>query len=344
MNSIKKYASKATTVADRIIKYILAYPPAISGDSGHNRLLVLAIKLVHGYCLSEAEATEYLLQYYNPRCQPEWTEKEVARKVSEASKMSSIKPRGWLLNGSQSDPVKPTRLPAKKVPMPKKDPVKSIHKLVGEFRCTQEDLINKSPCKLTGRIQKEDFKKQAPMLFSHLYKRDDLIRVVVDSKQSEKGKWHPIGHGGIFTSEHWQKTILYSPLKRSDGGCWMGMNPLDGDGVADKNVTSCMYALIESDDIEINLQATLLAKLPLPIVAIIHSGGRSLQALVEVAAESIDQYKKIVSALFGRLADFGVDTMNKNAARMCRLPGVYRGDQPQRLVYLNPEPSTESIL
>lgn len=124
----------------------------------------------------------------------------------------------------------------------------------------------------------------------------------------------------------------------------MGMNPLDGDGVADKNVTSCMYALIESDDIEINFQATLIATLPLPIVAIIHSGGRSLQALVKVAAKSVDQYKKIVIALFGRLADFGVDIKNKNASRMCRLPGVYRGDQPQRLVYLNPEPSTESIL
>ena len=114
MNSIKKYASKATTVADRIIKYILAYPPAISGDSGHNRLLVLAIKLVHGYCLSEAEATEYLLQYYNPRCQPEWTEKEVAHKVSEASKLPPNKPRGkpGLLYRTFPDEIKTKDFPS----------------------------------------------------------------------------------------------------------------------------------------------------------------------------------------------------------------------------------------
>ncbi|MDA7535267.1 hypothetical protein N8613_04990, partial [Verrucomicrobia bacterium] len=264
MNYSQNSATKATTVTDRIIKYIDATPPAISGDNGHSQTLSLATKLVHGFCLDGHTAASLIAQFYNVKCEPQWSMKEIDHKVSEASKLPPNKPRGWLLNGSQSDPVKPMRLPAKKVPMPKKDPVESIHKLVGEFRCTQEDLIKKSPYKLTGRIQKEDFKKQAPMLFTYLYKPEDLIRVVVDSKQSEKGKWHPIGYGGTFPSEVWQKAILDWELKRSPGGCWMGMNPLDGDGVADKNVTSCMYALIESDDIEINLQATLLAKLPVP--------------------------------------------------------------------------------
>ena len=124
----------------------------------------------------------------------------------------------------------------------------------------------------------------------------------------------------------------------------MGMNPLDGHGVSDKNVTRFPYALLESDEVDLGLQASFLAKVKLPIAAIVFSGGRSLQALVKLDSEDADQYRETVTELLNALDEYGADTKNKNAARMCRLSGFYRGDQQQRLVYLNPEPSTESIL
>jgi hypothetical protein len=344
MYNTQNSAQKATTVTDRVIRYINATPPSISGGGGHNQTLKLTINLVHGFCMSGPEALSFLETHYNPKCDPHWSTQELEHKVSEALKMSSIKPRGWLLNGSQSDPVKLERLPAKRVVMPKPNPVENIHNFLGDFRCTQEDLINKSPYKLTGIIQEEHFHRQGPMLLEYLYEPDDLIRVVTTSKQSEKGKYHPFGYGRTLPRNVWSSQILQAPQKRSGGGCWMGMNPLDGYGVSDRNVTRFPYALFESDEVSIGLQASFIAKVKLPIAAIVFSGGRSLQALVKLDSHDIDQYEGTVSNLLKVLGKYGADTKNRNASRMCRLPGVYRGDQQQRLVYLNPEPSIESIL
>jgi hypothetical protein len=62
------------------------------------------------------------------------------------------------------------------------------------------------------------------------------------------------------------------------------MNPLDGHGCQDVNVTAYRFALIECDQIPRPLQLSLLARLPLPIAAILTSGGRSLHAWVKVNA------------------------------------------------------------
>ena len=48
-------------------------------------------------------------------------------------------------------------------------------------------------------------------------------------------------------------------------GAWIRFNPLDGEGVADKNVTSYRYALIESDSMELGKQYAILKELKLPI-------------------------------------------------------------------------------
>jgi hypothetical protein len=127
------------------------------------------------------------------------------------------------------------------------------------------------------------------------------------------------------------------------------MNPLDGRGVADANVTAFRFALVECDGIPFELQLPLLAKLPLPVAAILGSGGRSLHAWVRVDADTLDEYRQTVSRMLALLGKFGVDGQNKNAARMSRLPGVVRsigatGDGRQRLYYLNPKPAQGAIL
>ena len=124
---------------------------------------------------------------------------------------------------------------------------------------------------------------------------------------------------------------------------------MDGRGVADVNVTAFRFALIECDAIPFELQMPLLAKLPLPIAAILTSGGRSLHAWIRIDAANADEFRHDVSRMLALLAKFGVDTKNKNPARMSRLPGVVRqigahGDGRQRLFYLNPQPRQKAIL
>jgi hypothetical protein len=119
---------------------------------------------------------------------------------------------------------------------------------------------------------------------------------------------------------------------------------MDGKGISDVNVTAFPYAMIEFDHVPLDLQLSLLAKLRLPITAITFSGAKSYHALIKVDAGSLDEYQKTVDDLYARMKRYGIDPNNRNASRMSRLPGVYRGDRQQRLVYLNPEPSTKGIL
>jgi regulatory protein RepA len=133
-------------------------------------------------------------------------------------------------------------------------------------------------------------------------------------------------------------------MPRSEAGGWLRMNPLDGLGVADANVTAFRFALIECDGIPFELQMPLLAKLPLPIAVILGSGGRSLHAWVKIDASNADEFRRDVARMLALLAKLGVDT-----ARLSRLPGVVRrigadGDGRQRLFYLNPQPKQKAIL
>jgi len=127
------------------------------------------------------------------------------------------------------------------------------------------------------------------------------------------------------------------------------MNPVDGAGVTDSNVTAYRFALVECDSSPLDLQLSFFAKLALPVAAILASGGRSLHAWVKVDAQTAAEYQATVARLLALLARFGVDGKNKNPSRLSRLPGVMRtigatGDGRQRLLYLNPAPQQKPIL
>jgi Bifunctional DNA primase/polymerase, N-terminal len=80
----------------RAIAYLNAMPPAISGGGGHNQTFAAATSLVHGFGLSINAAFQILVDHYNPRCQPEWSEQELRHKVEEAAKRPHNRPFGWL--------------------------------------------------------------------------------------------------------------------------------------------------------------------------------------------------------------------------------------------------------
>lgn len=124
---------------------------------------------------------------------------------------------------------------------------------------------------------------------------------------------------------------------KPEAGAWIRFNPLDGEGVKDSNVIDFRYALVECDDMPIGDQEAKYRELNLPIATLVHSGNKSLHALVHIDAEDKDEYKKRVSFLYSYLEEHGVklDTQNRNPARLSRMPGVLRNGKRQYLLGTN---------
>lgn len=120
-------------------------------------------------------------------------------------------------------------------------------------------------------------------------------------------------------------------------GAWIRFNPLDGQGVKNENVTEFRYALVESDNMDIDHQNAIIRKLELPVACLVHSGGKSLHAIVKIEAANYDEYRKRVDYLYTVLKKNGlnVDTQNRNPSRLSRMPGVMRNGNKQFLVDTN---------
>lgn len=120
-------------------------------------------------------------------------------------------------------------------------------------------------------------------------------------------------------------------------GAWIRFNPLDGKGVKNDNVTDFKYALVESDSMSIAEQNAMLRELELPVACLVHSGGKSLHAIVRVDAVDYREYKKRVDYLYNICNKNGlkIDTQNRNPSRLSRMPGVIRNGHKQFLVDTN---------
>jgi len=117
-------------------------------------------------------------------------------------------------------------------------------------------------------------------------------------------------------------------------GAWIVINPVDGQGRKDENVTDFRYALIESDEKPVEEQVAIYKKLELPCVCIVHSGGKSAHAIVRVGAHDLDEYRKRVNFLYEVCANNGlpVDKQNRNPSRYSRMPGVMRAGKKQFII------------
>lgn len=119
-----------------------------------------------------------------------------------------------------------------------------------------------------------------------------------------------------------------------EAGAWIRFNPLDGQGVRNENVTRFDYALVESDEMPVEEQLAVYQALELPIACLVHSGGKSLHAIVRVDALDYKEYQKRVDYLYTVCGKNGlkIDRQNRNPSRLSRMPGVTRGGQTQSLL------------
>ena len=180
---------------------------------------------------------------------------------------------------------------------------------------------------------------------SALFEPDEKVCIVVTASQDEEGKWRPYGGSTSRTSKQLLDTLKKHPDDLSDtfgtpnpqAGVWVCFNPMDGSGRRNVNVTSYRYALVESDTQDIDTQYAILQDLKLPIKMLVHSGGKSLHAIVHIGAVDYKQYQERVDYLYTVCRKHGldVDTQDKNPSRLSRLPGFMRGEKRQYIVDRN---------
>ena len=192
------------------------------------------------------------------------------------------------------------------------------------------------------QTEKYDPEKDIIEYLTTLFEPDDCIAYVLTSYTGRDGKRKPCSGVYTRTCEEVLNSIKSFPghIEETFGttdpkaGAWICMNPVDGTGRKNENVSAFRYALVECDVLGIEEQYKKLVDLKLPIQMLVHSGGKSLHAIVPVFAKDKEEYGTIVRRLYALLEknDFPIDHANKNPSRLTRFPGFIRGEKWQRIV------------
>lgn len=122
-----------------------------------------------------------------------------------------------------------------------------------------------------------------------------------------------------------------------EAGAWIRFNPMDGKGIGNSNVTIYKYALVESDNMDLEKQNAIIRELELPVAILMYSGGKSIHAIVKIDAATETEYRKRVDFLYKICEKNGltIDKANRNASRLSRMVGVERGNKKQFIIDKN---------
>ena len=331
------------SILERASRYVARMDAAVSGSGGHDATFAVAVALVHGFALGESEAMG-LMQEYNSRCAPPWSDRDLAYKLRSAANSRSPRGSGYLLGKPETGNLKPEGERWK--PLPKAEPVSfdpdALALMAGDFRPRLDWFANRSYAD-PSLMSSSDF-------LGLLYAGEKVL-IFVDDKSQGQALWpeEPIPANG-------------------NRGMWFLSNPVDGKEYpnprtgkmsrrSEESVTKWKFALLESDEADPRVWLGALAKSPLPIAAIYSSGGRSVHALVRVPGQggpmaalsgpsSKVEWDEWARAQKPNLSRMGADPKALTAVRLTRLPQKWRPEKGalQKLIYVNPTPFGERIL
>lgn len=177
-----------------------------------------------------------------------------------------------------------------------------------------------------------------------MYQPEDIVGFATQVRPDNHGKLKPINTNlSLKASAFINRLRSASDISdvigtyHADCGAWIRLNPLDGKGQSDRNVSAYRYVLIESDSLAKEEQERFYRKYELPIACMVDSAGKSVHAVVRIDAPNEQEYRNRVNYLFRflELRGFPVDNANKNPSRLSRMPGVSRGGMMQELLATN---------
>jgi hypothetical protein len=92
----------------RLIAYLGKLPPAVAGQGGHAALMAAA-RACYRFGIDRETSVGVLRDHFNPRCQPEWSDRELKHKVDDAWKTAES-PFGAAIARPRDD-LRPRRTP-----------------------------------------------------------------------------------------------------------------------------------------------------------------------------------------------------------------------------------------
>lgn len=291
----------------------LAYPAAPGGR--HGQMIRIAVPLIGNGLSPEAVFIELRGKYDHSVPDAE------IRGVVKWALSKNPQPIGYSNRYHNSPAPRPPQ------PVTKESAATAAERFLKGFRCDETDLWHASPW-----LPLEDPAFDALPLLAGLFHSGELVNVCAEH-----------GEGVTKTRDEWMAHIREQGAPSGIIGCMFRPNPVSGTptgvngGWTDADITVHRFALVESDLLPLDLQLSVLARLPLPIAAIIFSGGKSYHAVVKVDAQDAVEYRKDVGRLLSILRPMGFDQSTSNPSRMSRLPGAIRGKHIQKLLYLNPD-------
>lgn len=352
------------TLVERARRLIAGCPPAISGQGGHGATFRVACALVWGFGFTPEEAMPLMMEY-NDGCQPRWSPADLWHKLRSALSTNHTQPRGHLVEGDADKGTLPEYVVPKKREAVKFDLEALKRAQRTDWKVDAAFLRARSPIDpqavTSGQVidllySPEDF----VMVFGSMESRGDWMRW--------RGRWFALGK----TPDVKSQVIKQIPERTKEGAVWM-IQPVDGQwhpviGKTTlsrrtlKSVRAYPYLLLESDEAPADLWLNMLARLSIPVVAIVTSGGRSCHALVRVGCATLTDWKECVSSVKDTLAAFGCDPQAlSNPAVNMRLPNILRegkmkgrgdekqftpyanGPMKQRLIFFNPKADGRAI-
>lgn len=119
---------------------------------------------------------------------------------------------------------------------------------------------------------------------------------------------------------------------------------------AEPNVAEFRHLVLEHDPPEhadklahAQLWISFLAQLPMPIVSVANSGGKSFHALIRLEAPTKRDWDVLREVCIKALVPFGADHRAIRAVQLTRLPNCMRGTEKQEMIYLDPRPDDEPV-
>jgi hypothetical protein len=97
-------ATQAGNESDNTRKYVRAMAPAVSGQHGHDQTFKVACKLIIDFGLTTEKAWP-IIEEYNQRCVPPWSEQDLRRKLDQAEQVASQRgmKRGALIHSNSDE-------------------------------------------------------------------------------------------------------------------------------------------------------------------------------------------------------------------------------------------------
>ena len=280
---------------------------------------------------------------------------------------SSVPARPPVLGNVPPPPVAPRR-----VKRPEYDPAKlAAFAARVPFPITPAWLASRSPV----AIPEAQGIATAELVLASLYAPGERVLVFVKEFSQGDFLWES-GGGSFRLGEQPGVSAVPSPIPMGGPlGVWWLCQPVTGRWAPNPNnraddgspkmgrrhgavVTAWRFLVLESDEAPPELWLRALVQLPLPVVAVYTSGGRSIHALCRVNATCKVEWDAMRDELVPILCPLGADAAAMTAVRLSRLPGTlrhgargkdgkvtaYPSPRLQRLLWLNPRATAIPII